>query len=856
MIRFQMLGALDLRNSGGREIGSVLAQPKRTALLAYLAVASPCSFRRRDTLLGLFWPESDQSHARDSLRQAVRYLRRSVGEGVVVGRGDEELGVDEALLWCDAAAFEQAVDTGEFERALDLYQGDLLVGFFLPDVPEFERWLERERGRLRARAVEAAWAVAETRESERDPAGATRYARRAMELCPDDEGTLRRLIILLDRLGDRASAVRAYEEFAARLAKDCGIEPSGETRGLVDRVCARDLRPEHVGLHADVDSDSAAAGPSTPPHLEAPQEHGSVEADRHEAPERAFRRPSGTLVLGSALLLLVLAGAGAIASGTRRVGDDPRRVVIIPFENRTGDVSLDPLGRWAADWIHQGLSRTHHLQVVDAAVGLPGSGSDEPQKTHLRAILDRTGRGMVVSGAYYRHGDSVQFQVQITDARGGTAVPAVEPVSGSLAQPQIAVRALGERVTGALAAHRDPWIRALNSDGSRPPSYEAYQVWVEGLQLFGRHHYREAHERLLYAASLDSTFDSPLIWAAAARGNLREYAHADSLLRIANQRRHQLLPFDRHLLDLWRAILRGDPPAKYRAARGMLEVAPASELALFLMGGAALEINHPGEAVEILRRIDVGRSGADWDAYGTRLTHAYHLLGQHDLELEEARRARERRPELLRPHFDEVRALAALGRTKEVLQLLDRVLALSPQPGVTPAGVAQVAAEELRTHGYLRPAEDALARALAWYRTRPSEEQASNAHQYDVARALYQAGRWDEAEPLLQGLLEHSPERVDYLGHLGVVAGRRGQVQEARGISKALSQMNGPYLRGSNTLWRARIAAVMGEQDEAVALLRASFAQGQAYGLAVHADPDLLPLRENPGFRRLVHPRR
>ena len=57
MIEFQVLGSLGLRGPGGEEIPSVLAQPKRTALLAYLAVASPRGFHRRDTITGLFWPE-------------------------------------------------------------------------------------------------------------------------------------------------------------------------------------------------------------------------------------------------------------------------------------------------------------------------------------------------------------------------------------------------------------------------------------------------------------------------------------------------------------------------------------------------------------------------------------------------------------------------------------------------------------------------------------------------------------------------------------------------------------------------------------------------------------------------------
>ena len=64
MIRFYTLGSLDLQASDGRQLKSVLAQPKRVALLAYLAACGKGDSHRRDTLLGLFWPDLDESRAR------------------------------------------------------------------------------------------------------------------------------------------------------------------------------------------------------------------------------------------------------------------------------------------------------------------------------------------------------------------------------------------------------------------------------------------------------------------------------------------------------------------------------------------------------------------------------------------------------------------------------------------------------------------------------------------------------------------------------------------------------------------------------------------------------------------------
>lgn len=126
----------------GAEVRSVLVQSKRVALLTYLAVASPRGFHRRDTLLGLLWPELDAEHARDALSQAVYRLRQSLGPQAIASRGKEELAVDTGSIWCDAVAFERTLDAGSVREALEHYRGDLLPGFFLSGAPEWERWLE------------------------------------------------------------------------------------------------------------------------------------------------------------------------------------------------------------------------------------------------------------------------------------------------------------------------------------------------------------------------------------------------------------------------------------------------------------------------------------------------------------------------------------------------------------------------------------------------------------------------------------------------------------------------------------------------------------------------------------------
>ncbi|MBA4156953.1 MAG: hypothetical protein H0X65_05700, partial [Gemmatimonadetes bacterium] len=430
MIELRTLGSLDLRVPGGGEVRSVLAQPKRLALLAYLAIDAPDGFARRDTLLGMFWPESDDEHARGAFRQSVRYLRRSLGEGVLVNRAEEELGIAEGALWCDAAEFRRAAGAGEAGRALELYRGDLLDGFCVAGAPEFERWLEAERSALRAKAAAAAWTLAGTAEAAGDAASACEWARRAVGLAPLDEGGVRRRIALLDRSGDRAGAMSAYEEFARHLAAELELEPAPETRALAEDIRCRD---------------AAVQLPVRPLGERKPKDEGhvvAVGAPASSPPPSARSRVAGRLAVVSAVVVLALTGLAYLA--LPRTGEpplNPRRVVVAPFENRTGDPALDPVASMTADWIIQGLSGRGALEVVPVTAALTSArylsvaGSPAAAERDPRPLARETGAGTAVSGSYYRQGDSLHFQARITDAASGRLLAAIGSEAAAVETP-------------------------------------------------------------------------------------------------------------------------------------------------------------------------------------------------------------------------------------------------------------------------------------------------------------------------------------------------------------------------------------------------------------------------------------
>jgi len=276
LIQLRVLGSLELSGDGGTELTRVLQQPKRLGLLTYLVLRSPQRFHRRDSLLALFWPDLDTEHARAALRRALYFLRQEAGDGVLLGRGSEEIGIAPDGCVCDAAEFEGAVKAGDDATALGWYRGDLLDGFYIQGAPEAVAWLDGERTRLREIALHSAWRLAGATATA--PEVAIQWGRWAFHLAPDDEANVGRFITLLGRHGDRTGASHAYAEFVRRLELEDGIEPGDELRRLLEQALACPPAPVALTPNHPVPAPApaAAVAPQAPTPAFDPERAATV----------------------------------------------------------------------------------------------------------------------------------------------------------------------------------------------------------------------------------------------------------------------------------------------------------------------------------------------------------------------------------------------------------------------------------------------------------------------------------------------------------------------------------------------------------------------------------------------------
>jgi serine/threonine protein kinase len=562
-------------------------------------------------------------------------------------------------------------------------------------------------------------------------------------------------------------------------------------------------------------------------------------------------RPGRNRILVFAVTGLVLVGAAAVLiffSPFASHRYSANRVAVLPFENQTGDSSLNPVGRMVEEWIMQSLSQSGFAEVV------PRERLLEPEATrNIRSLARTTGAGTFVSGSYYRLGETIKLQAQVTDANDEKVLRTIEPVGRPANEVMEAVEAVRQAVLGVLASTLDERYHGMAIQITRAPKFESYKYYVQGYDLFMQDDYDGAIDFFRRASQIDTTFMLPLLHASVAYANLGQLARTDSLMQLVNAQRAELAPLEQCMLELLKGWVGGDRARSLDAMRKASRLAPGS-LYTFQWGFEARASNRPRECIEAYSSLDPEASWwRGWPYYWKEITSAYHMLGEHEKELDAALKGRNQYPSNLGALNNEIRALVALGRIEEVRKCLDESLSYPLQSYYTPGESMRIAAEELRAHGHADAALSILDRAIQWYKARPPEE--ARKQRQDLAYALYDARRWEEAQIQFDTLVSESPEDIDNQGMLGLIAARRGDREKAMKVSEWLQNLKKPFLLGRPSYNRACIAAVLGERDRAVALLRDSFLQGVSMDVSLHTDSDLESLWDYPPFQELIKPK-
>jgi DNA-binding SARP family transcriptional activator/predicted negative regulator of RcsB-dependent stress response len=243
-LRLQLLGAFRLQSVSGEPM--LLPTKKSKALLAYLALAGG-QRRSRSLLASLLWDEAGEPQARESLRQTLSLLRKTLlpsHSQPIISEGDA-IALDPSVLYVDALEFAQFADATEPDahaHAANLFSGELLEGFDL-HAPEFDRWLSAVRQGYHEKAVDLLSRLLAHYIASGNLERAASVATRLLTLDPLRESSHRALMELYSKQGRYAAALRQYQVCLDVLARELNVEPEPGTTALYREIRAQRNAP-------------------------------------------------------------------------------------------------------------------------------------------------------------------------------------------------------------------------------------------------------------------------------------------------------------------------------------------------------------------------------------------------------------------------------------------------------------------------------------------------------------------------------------------------------------------------------------------------------------------------------------
>ncbi|MBI4421652.1 MAG: serine/threonine protein kinase [Gemmatimonadetes bacterium] len=552
----------------------------------------------------------------------------------------------------------------------------------------------------------------------------------------------------------------------------------------------------------------------------------------------------------AAAALVVLAGAGGYFAWRVGGATDPgnRLVLVPPFENRTGDATLNELGETAASWLRDAIVQDGSADAVASTVVQDLMHNELRNSTKpAEDLARRTGARFALIGDYRRRGDQVEFRGTLAAMPGAGTLATLDPVTGTVSDT---------KVFTALELRALEVVRAQFEQGgtdpraySRPSSLEAFREFTRAEEFFVRSEYGRAIEHASRAVALDTGWTQPLSLWSSALYNLGRRAEADSVLQIAEKHRNTLAPGELDLVDWLRAWWIGDLASEYRAARRMTERAPRRWS--YALAVTALRTNRPREVLSAARWRDTSTAfGREWFSWYSVQASALHLLSEYRKELDVALEARRRDPLALNRLNLELRARAAMEQTEDVAQLLEE--AATKLNGTSAAGLAY---QELLAHGHDDAARRLLPKVLELYEGSATQSRASREDSMGYATVLFWTGDLARSKDWWQRLA--AARDADGVAHryLVHISAREGDRERALRESEQWAFNPPPFYPGRVSYRQAEVAASMGDKSRAVELLRRAFAEGFPLGIGIHRDMLLRPIWNEPGFKELIRPK-
>ena len=226
-------------------------------------------------------------------------------------------------------------------------------------------------------------------------------------------------------------------------------------------------------------------------------------------------------------------------------------IAIIPFENQTGRSELNSIGQVAADFISTNLIQNQFWKVIPTqevfrkTVYAGVLTNPEAEKK----ITDQSSMDYLVIGHYNLIGDSVMLVASVNDVVENKILYTTPVIKCSTTNPMKAVTDAQQFILGYLMFSREK-----ESLTTRPPKYDAYQAYLQGMELWTKNNLgpgnigeRTGSEIEMFfknSIAIDKDFLPPYFKLAELFSIDRKFKRLDSVLQILETKRGLFLEGD------------------------------------------------------------------------------------------------------------------------------------------------------------------------------------------------------------------------------------------------------------------------------------------------------------------------
>ena len=236
----------------GRAVDERHFTRRKPALLVKLLALQPHHQLHREQVWELLWPDLEVEAATNNLHKSIHAARRALEPALKSGSDSQFIlthGQQVHLrapgkLWIDVEAFEQAAaealkssETQAYEKALALYEGDLLIE------DPYENWTTERSEDLRALRQDLLARLASLYEGEGEYQRSIERLKEIVTLERSNEGAHRQLMQLYALMGNRQQAIHHYQQCCEHLRREIGVEPEPETIKLYEEITSGTIQP-------------------------------------------------------------------------------------------------------------------------------------------------------------------------------------------------------------------------------------------------------------------------------------------------------------------------------------------------------------------------------------------------------------------------------------------------------------------------------------------------------------------------------------------------------------------------------------------------------------------------------------